>query len=200
MRYVGMVGLAALAAVGSAAEASVTVGQQAPAFTENDTSGRPVSLADFKGRHVVLEWTNPECPFVNKHYGSGNMQALQKELAAKEVVWLTLNSTREGHSEYYPPSRMGQWMQGKGAAPRVTLIDGDSSTARLYAAKTTPHMFVIDPQGKVVYAGAIDDTPSANPADVKAARNYVRAALDESLAGKPVSTASTRPYGCSLKY
>ena len=193
-------GVALLVPTPPALSATAAVGQPAPDFTEADTAGNPIRLADFRGRHVVLEWTNPECPFVRKHYASGNMQSLQKEFGAKDVVWLTINSTRAGHSEYQPPERMEKWMTGHGGAPKAVLIDGDSSTARAYVARVTPHMFVIDPQGRLVYAGAIDDTPSANPADAKKARNYVRAALDESLAGKPVSSASTRAYGCALKY
>jgi hypothetical protein len=137
---------------------------------------------------------------VRKHYDSGNMQGLQKEWGAKEVVWLAVNSTNQGSSEYKNPAQMSGWMRTHGAAPAATLLDGTSAAGRAYEAKTTPHMFVVDPAGKVIYAGAIDDKRSANPADAKTANNYVRAALTEALAGKPVSVASTTPYGCSVKY
>jgi hypothetical protein len=175
-------------------------GTSAPDFTITDTGGKPVHLADYRGKYVVLEWTNPECPFVRKHYSSGNMQGLQKEWGAKDVVWLAINSTNVSHPEHKTAAEMAAWMAAQGGAPRATLVDGTSATARAYAAKTTPHMFVVDPSGKLVYAGAIDDRRSANPADVKGANNYVRAALTEALAGKPVTTASTQPYGCSMKY
>jgi len=175
-------------------------GQPAPAFALTDTAGASVRLADFRGKYVVLEWTNPECPFVRKHYGSGNMQALQKEWGAQGVVWLAINSTNANHPEFKTPAQMNDWLRTQGAAPRAALLDGTSETGRAYAARTTPQMFVIDPSGNVVYAGAIDDRRSANPADVKGAKNYVRAALTEALAGKPVSVASTTPYGCSVKY
>ena len=175
-------------------------GAAAPDFTVADTGGKPVKLADYRGKFVVLEWTNPECPFVRKHYSSQNMQGLQKEWGAKDVVWLTINSTNASHSEYKTPDEMASWMRAQGAAPKATLIDGTSATARAYGAKNTPHMFVIDPAGKLVYDGAIDDKRSTNPADVKIAHNYVRAALTEATAGKPVTTASSTPYGCTMKY
>lgn len=185
-------------AVGGANAA--TVGNAAPEFTIADTAGKPVKLSDFKGKFVVLEWTNPECPFVRKHYDSRNMQDLQKEWGGKDVVWLSINSTNESSGEFKTPQEMGAWMKAQGGAPKAALIDSTSATGRAYAAKTTPHMFVVDPAGKIVYAGAIDDRRSANPADAKVANNYVRAALSESMAGKPVSKASTTPYGCSVKY
>jgi len=175
-------------------------GASAPAFMLTDTAGKTVQLADFRGKYVVLEWTNPECPFVRKHYSSGNMQGLQKEWGAREVVWLSINSTNADSYEFKTPAQMAQWMQAQGAAQKATLIDGTSAAARAYAARATPHMFVIDPAGNVVYNGAIDDRRTANPADAKLARNYVRAALTEAMAGKPVTVASTSPYGCSIKY
>jgi peroxiredoxin len=192
------VGCALLLAAGAAA--AVVSGATAPGFTVTDTAGRAVQLADYKGRFVVLEWTNPECPFVRKHYSSGNMQALQKEWGARDVVWLTINSTNASHFEFKSPREMTAWMQAQGAGPAATLLDSTSATGRAYSAKTTPHMFVVDPGGKIVYAGAIDDKRSANPADARTANNYVRAALTEATAGKPVTVASTTPYGCSIKY
>jgi peroxiredoxin len=179
---------------------AASAGQAAPDFTVTDSTGKPVHLADYKGKFVVLEWTNPECPFVRKHYDSANMQTLQKEWAAKDVVWLSVNSTNQSSFEYKSGAQMNSWMRSQGAAQKAVLIDGDSATGRQYAAKTTPHMFVIDPKGQIVYAGAIDDKRSSRPEDVKTANNYVRLALTEATAGKPVSTPSTTPYGCSVKY
>jgi len=179
---------------------AVNVGQPAPDFTLSDLSGKPVKLSDLKGKFVVLEWVNPECPYVQKHYDSANMQTLQKEFGAKQVAWLAINSTREGHAEFKSPQQMAGWMKEKGGAPAATLLDRDSKVGRLYGAVTTPHMYVIDPKGTLVYVGAIDDKRSTNPADVKTAKNYVRVALGESMAGKAVSNASTSPYGCTVKY
>jgi hypothetical protein len=175
-------------------------GTAAPDFTLTDTTGKVVRLSDYKGKFVVLEWTNPECPFVQAQYNGNGMQPLQKEWGAKDVVWLAINSTNRSHGEYKTPAQMGAWMAEKGAAPKAVLLDDASAAGRAYAAKTTPHMFVIDPAGKVVYAGAIDDKRSARETDRKTAHNYVRAALAEATAGKPVTVASTTPYGCSVKY
>ena len=193
-------GLAIALLFAAGAAAAVVSGAAAPGFTITDTAGKPVRLADYKGKYVVLEWTNPECPFVRKHYSSGNMQSLQKEWSGRDIVWLAINSTNAGHSEFKTPREMSDWVQAQGAAPTAMLLDSTSATGRAYDAKTTPHMFVVDPAGKIVYAGAIDDKRSANPADAKTAHNYVRAALTEATAGKPVSVASTTPYGCSVKY
>ncbi len=177
------------------------VGKPAPDFTLTDVNGKTVKLADFKGKHVVLEWTNPNCPFVVKHYGSNNMQTLQKDKTAKNVVWLSVNSTAKGHSDYMAPAALSSKMIGEWkAAPTGLLMDESGSVGKSYQAKTTPHMYVIDPKGTLVFAGGIDDKRSANPADIKGAKNFVRAALDESMAGKPVSTPTATPYGCSVKY
>ncbi len=186
---------AALAAQGT------TIGQAVPEFALADVNGKVVKLSDFKGKHVVLEWTNPGCPFVVKHYGSNNMQALQKEASARGVVWLSINSTEKNHSDYLSPAKLNAKINGewKGASTYV-LMDETGKVGMAYSAKTTPHMYVIDPAGKLVYAGGIDDKRSANPADVKTAKNYVRAALDETLAGKTVTVATATPYGCSVKY
>jgi len=196
--------LAAMAAFGlltaGAARAQLVPGQSAPAFTLATVDGKPVSLADFRGRYVVLEWNNPHCPFVVKHYGSGNMQSLQKRFAAENVAWLTINSTHTGHADYMAPAALAGWMKEQGAAPTALVLDTDGKVGRAYGARTTPHMYVIDPKGTLVYAGAIDDKRSANAADVKTATNYVVQALGELRAGKPVSAASTTAYGCSIKY
>lgn len=192
--------LALACAFASAAAFASTPGQSAPDFTVADAAGKPVKLSEFRGKYVVLEWTNPECPFVQKHYDSKNMQGLQKEFGGQDVVWLSVNSTNRSHGEFKSGAQMTTWMQGQGAAQKAVLIDDTSSVGKAYAARTTPHMFVIDPAGKIVYAGGIDDKRSANVNDVKTAKNFVRAALTESMAGKPVSVASATPYGCSVKY
>jgi peroxiredoxin len=179
---------------------AASAGQTAPEFVVNDSAGNAVRLADYHGKFVVLEWTNPECPFVQKHYNSANMPALQKEWGAKDVVWLTINSTNRSSSEFKNGAQMNSWMQAHGAAQKAVLIDADSATGMKYAAKTTPHMFVIDPKGEIVYAGAIDDKRSTRLEDAKTATNYVRVALNEAMAGKPVTTPNTAPYGCTVKY
>jgi peroxiredoxin len=185
----------------SLASQAAGVGEPAPAFELKDTQGRSVKLADFKGRHVVLEWTNPGRPFVVKHYGAQNMQALQKEARAKNVAWLSINSTAPGHSDHLAPAALqDRLVKDWGAQPTAVLLDESGTVGRAYAARTTPHMYVIDPAGRLVYAGGIDDKRSANPADIPAARNFVRAALADSLAGKPVATPAAPPYGCSIKY
>lgn len=191
---------AATFATAAPASAAATVGQPAPAFSVTDTSGKTVSLADFKGKHVVLEWVNPGCPFVQKHYNAANMQATQKDAAAKGVVWLAINSTASDAGDYLKPAEMAAWMTQQKAAATATLMDTDGKVGRAYGARTTPHMYIVDPAGKLVYAGAIDNKPSSNPADIPSSTNHVKAALSEALAGKPVSQASTRPYGCSIKY
>jgi len=177
-----------------------TAGQAAPDFTLTDVHGRAVHLADLKGKYVVLEWTNPGCPFVRNHYNTRNMQGLQSEWTGKDVVWLSIDSSNRSSFDFMPPQKLSDWMQARGAAQSAVLVDPDSATARLYQAKTTPHMFVIDREGRIVYAGAIDDRPSTSPADPPAANNYVRAALTQVMGGKPVTTAATTPYGCSVKY
>ena len=191
---------ATLAFVAHSAFAVATVGQQAPAFAVQDTSGRTVSLADFKGRHVVLEWVNPGCPYVVKHYSSANLQGTQRDAVAKGVVWLAVNSTSTDHSDYKTPAALAQWMQQHKAAATATLMDADGKIGRAYGARTTPHLFIVDPKGVLVYAGGIDNKPSSNPADIAGATNHVKVALGEALAGKAISQAATRPYGCSVKY
>jgi peroxiredoxin len=182
------------------AAASATVGQPAPAVSVADSSGKTVSLADFKGKTVVLEWVNPGCPYVRKHYDSANMQATQKAAVTGNVVWLAVNSTHPSHYDHKKAADMAAWMQQQKAAATHTLMDGDGKVGRAYGARTTPHLYVIDARGTLAYAGGIDDKPSANPADVKTAKNHVNAALSDLAAGKPVAQPSTRPYGCSVKY
>ena len=189
----------ALLAAGPALSAA-TIGQPAPGFALPDAADKPLKLSDYAGKYVVLEWTNPDCPFVKKHYNSGNMPALQGEAGGKEIVWLTINSTHPQHSEYKTPAVMKSWLASKNAKPAAMLFDRDGKVGTEYGARTTPHMYIIDPQGKLVYMGAIDDKRSTNVEDVKTAKNFVRVALDEVKAGKPVTLASTVPYGCSIKY
>ncbi len=196
-----MKGLAAFAAASlpALALAAAPAGQPAPAFTAPDLTGAPVNLADYKGKTVVLEWHNFGCPFVQKHYRSGNMQALQKKYGA-EVVWIAVNSTNKSSSDWTEPAALSRQLADFGAAQAKYLVDEAGTLGSAYGAKTTPHMYIIDPTGQVVYNGAIDDKRSTRLEDVKTARNYVAAALDEMKAGKPVSTPSTTPYGCSVKY
>ncbi|GAA4417385.1 thioredoxin family protein [Acidovorax lacteus] len=183
-----------------AAFAAPTVGQAAPDFTLTDTSGRSVRLSDFRGKHVVLEWTNPGCPFVRKHYDGGNLPATQKDATAKGVVWLAINSTEKASSDYLPPARLQAWMQERKAGATAVLMDEEGTVGRAYGARTTPHLYIVNPQGVLAYAGAIDSIPSARPADIERATNYVRTGLEQALAGQPISPASTAPYGCSIKY
>lgn len=199
-RDIATLAVAAALTVPTTARAAAMVGQPAPDFTLTDSNGAKRSLSDLKGKVVVLEWVNFECPFVGKHYGSGNMQKLQKAYTGKGVVWLSINSSAEGKQGYFAPDKINALMKEKGAAPTAYLIDADGAVGRAYGAKTTPHMYVIDAKGSLIYAGGIDDTPSTDQADVPKARNFVSAALDEALAGKPVTTASSTPYGCSVKY
>jgi peroxiredoxin len=176
------------------------IGKPAPDFTLNDLEGKARSLSDYEGKYVVLEWNNPDCPFVRKHYGSGNMQGLQKTYREKGVVWLTVCSSGIGRQGYYEPAELKKMTAKNGAAFDAYLQDAEGTVGRMYGAKTTPHMFVIDPDGVLIYAGAIDDKPSTRKEDIDGATNYVRTALDAAMAGKPVPVASSTPYGCSVKY
>ena len=175
-------------------------GAAAPEFTTEDSTGKPVSLATFKGRTVVLEWTNHGCPYVQKHYGTGTMQQLQKDAAANGVVWLTIVSSSPGQQGYVEGLEADKLTADRMAQPTSVLLDRQGKVGRLYGATTTPHMFVIDPAGKLAYMGGIDDKPSTSPSSIKGARPYVREALDALATGQPVAISSTRPYGCSVKY
>lgn len=184
----------------NAAMAAPEVGKPAPDFTTSDHNGNPVRLSDFAGKAVVLEWHNAECPFVKKHYGSGNMQKLQGRAAADGIVWLTINSGAEGKQGYMNQSQAADFMKNTNHLATHYLVDVSGEVGKSYAAKTTPHMFVIDKQGMVAYMGAIDDKPTADAKDIEGAKNYVSAALDSLAAGTPVEAASTQPYGCAVKY
>jgi peroxiredoxin len=176
------------------------VGSAAPEFSLPAASGKTHSLADYKGKYVVLEWFNPECPFVKKHYGSDNMQKLQKEYTGKGVVWLTIDSNAPGTEGNLTAEQAQKVMSSWKTKQTALLLDPDSKVAKIYGAKNTPDMIVISPEGKIVYEGAIDSKATPNPADIPNSTNYVKAALDESLAGKPISNPTTKPYGCSVKY
>jgi peroxiredoxin len=199
-RNAALLGCALVLGASAASRAAATVGEKAPDFSLADSRGQKRSLADLKGKYVVLEWVNYECPFVQKHYNTGNMQGLQKTYTGKGVVWLAINSSAPGKQGNFTPAEIEARSKQHNAGFSAYLIDSDGTVGRAYGAKTTPHMFLIDPSGTLLYAGGIDDTPSTEPADVKTARNFVRSALDETLAGKPVSVSSSQPYGCSVKY
>jgi peroxiredoxin len=188
------------AALPTAAWASADIGQPAPAFTAADSNGKTWSLADLRGKVVVLETTNHDCPYVGKHYRSANMQTQQREAAAKGVVWLTVASSAPGEQGYVTAAQANELVKSSNAAPAAVLLDPQSKIARAYGATVTPHMYVIDAKGTLVYKGGIDSIPSADVADIPKATQYVRVALDDVLTGKPIAEASTRPYGCSLKY
>lgn len=176
------------------------VGDAAPAFTANDSNGKTQSLDQYRGKFVVLEWHNQGCPYTKKHYVSGNMQELQKEWTGKGVVWFTVISSAPGAQGYVTASQENDYLAQMRAAPTAALLDPDGKLGHLYNAKTTPDMYVIDPAGKLVYTGAIDNRPTPDAEDVKGADNYVSDALTAAMAGKPVATPYTRSYGCSVKY
>ena len=195
-----LLGLAAAAVIAAPAAAAPVLNQPAPAFTVADADGKSRSLAEFRGKTVVLEWTNNGCPYVQKHYNSGHMQGLQKEATAEGVVWLTIISSAPGFQGYLTPPQAKAWKAKAGAHSSDVLLDPKGTVGRAYAARTTPHMFVIDRTGKLVYMGGIDDQATTDPDSLKTAKNYVTAALADVQAGRPVATAVTRPYGCSVKY
>jgi len=176
------------------------VGEAAPEFTATASSGKSVHLSDYRGKYVVLEWHNNGCPYVGKQYNSGNMQKLEKEWTVRGVVWFTIESSAPGKQGYVTASQENDYLTKVQAAPTAALLDPTGSIGHLYDAKTSPHMFVIDPHGTLIYDGAIDDKPTTDLNDVAGATNYVSLALEQAMAGKPVATPVTRPYGCSVKY
>jgi hypothetical protein len=197
---VAIVGGAGVAIFGQPAEASVETGAQAPAFSVVDASGATRTLSEFRGRTVVLEWTNHGCPYVRKHYDAGNMQGLQQEATASGVVWLQVISSAQGEQGYLDGAGARARVQTDNAHPTATLLDPAGVMGRAYGARNTPHMYVINGEGVLVYQGAIDDRPSARPSTLEGATNYVRAALADVAAGRAVRVAETTPYGCSVKY
>lgn len=180
--------------------AALRVGEPAPGFEGVDTGGNVHRLADYRGKTVVLEWTNHDCPYVRKHYGAGNMQAQQREAAAQGVVWLSIISSAPGKQGHVSPEAAEELTRKRKAAPLAVILDSEGRIGRAYHARTTPHMFIIDATGVLVYMGGMDSISTASPDDIPQATQYVRAALQELAAGKPVSTPVTRPYGCSVKY
>jgi len=184
----------------SVAAYGVRVGDPAPDFTGTDSHGQTHKLSEYKGKFVVLEWTNNGCPYTRKHYDSGNMQSLQKQWTAKGVIWLTVLSSAPGEQGYMTAAQENAYIGKVHADPTAALLDPAGAIGHEYGAKTTPHMFVIDPTGKLIYDGAIDDHPTTDVSDIPSSKNYVSAALTEAMAGQPVATTYTRPYGCSVKY
>lgn len=182
------------------AATSATVDQSAPNFTLQGADGKSHTLSHYTGKYVVLEWTNPQCPFVRKFYGSNTMQTLQNTETAKGVVWLRINSGAPGHEGSQTPEELASYVKTNHVAATQSLLDPTGKVGRMYGARNTPQMFVINPRGKLIYAGGIDNKPSTDPADIATATNFVTAALDESMAGKPVTTSTAPPYGCSVKY
>ncbi len=199
MRRLPILTAAVLAALSLSAHAA-KVGDAAPDFTATDSRGQTHKLSEYRGKYVVLEWTNSNCPFTRKHYTSGNMQALQKEWTAKGVVWLTVLSSAPGNDGYKTAAEENAWVEQIHAAPTAVLLDPSGALGHEYEAKTTPDMYVIDASGKLIYSGAIDDRRTVDLSDVKGANNYVSDALTEAMAGQPVQVAYTRSYGCSVKY
>jgi peroxiredoxin len=192
--------IALLAVVATLPGFAARVGEPAPAFTATDSNGQVHSLSSYKGKIVVLEWHNQGCPYTRKHYESGNMQRLQKEWTTKGVVWLTVITSAPGHQGYVTPDQENAYLAEMKAAPTAALLDPTGTLGHLYGAKTTPHMFIIDRNGVLIYNGAIDSKPSTEESDIPGATNYVSQALAETLAGKPVSVPVSQPYGCSVKY
>lgn len=190
----------AAASLNGTAQATVEIGKSAPDFALTDLNGKTHKLSDYRGKTVVLEWVNPECPFVIKHYSSGNIPHLQKSATADGVVWLTINSGHLGAQGDYNATKASAWMRENGAAPTAYFRDQDGKVGRLYGAKTSPHLYVITGDGTLVYNGAIDSIRSADKADLAKATNYVAEALTAVKSGKPVETVTSQPYGCSVKY
>jgi hypothetical protein len=179
---------------------AVKLGEPAPNFTATDSNGEAHTLAAYRGKFVVLEWHNQGCPYTQKHYNSGYMERLQKEWTQKGVIWLTVISSAPGTQGYVTAEEENDYLRRMKAAPTAALLDPSGALGHLYSAKTTPHMFIINPDGVLIYDGAIDDKPTSDPEDIASAHNYVSQALTEAMAGKPVSTPTSRPYGCSVKY
>lgn len=180
--------------------ANLRTGNPAPEFTLTDSNGKSHNLSDYRGKYVILEWINHGCPFVVKHYSSGNMQALQKEYTGKDVIWFSVCSSAEGKQGYMSNEEWNTTVLEKGASPTAVLIDEDGTVGKMYDARTTPHMYVIDPEGKLIYQGAIDDKRSTDVADIATSENYVRTTLTKAMAGEAIDKAQTQPYGCSVKY
>lgn len=200
MKKLSLCAAIAISAVLSLPAWAARVGEKAPDFGATDSNGVEHTLSQYAGKYVVLEWHNNGCPYVRKQYNSGNMQKLQKEWTARGVVWLTVISSAPGMQGYVTADEENAYLKQVGAAPTAALLDPSGKLGHLYDAKTSPHMFIIDPSGTLIYNGAIDDQPTPDPASIEGATNYVSQALTEAMAGKPVSVPTSRPYGCSVKY
>lgn len=195
-----LIGWAAAALIAGGAAHALEPGDEAPAFTLTSTSGEAVSLSDFEGKPVVLEWINYDCPFVKKHYASGNMPELQEKYTGKDVVWLSINSSAEGKQGYLPPEKLAERSEKEGNKASAILLDPEGTVGKAYGAKTTPHLYVIDKEGKLAFMGGIDDKPTTDISDIDGATNYVAAALEALMAGKEVKVTKVKPYGCGVKY
>lgn len=195
-----LVAFTALAVIAAPASGAAVVGKPAPLFKAADVNGKAVSLSDFRGKTVVIEWNNPDCPFVRKHYGSGNMQKTQAAAVKEGVVWLTINSSAPGNQGHVNGAQAKAYLAKSAARPTAYLLDPNGLVGKAYDAKTTPHLYIVNKAGILVYAGGIDNKATPNPTDIQSARNHVLAALSEMKGGKPVSVATSRPYGCAVKY
>ena len=191
---------ALLLALTASTGAALQIGEPAPGFTAIDTSGKSHNLGNFRGKPVILEWTNHDCPYVRKHYNSGNMQQQQRTATEKGAVWLSIISSAPGKQGHVTPTQADALTVQRKAAPSAVILDENGDIGRLYGAKTTPHMYIIDAEGKLAYMGGIDSIASSNPADISKATQYVLPALTQVLDSKPVASSVTRPYGCSVKY
>jgi peroxiredoxin len=200
MKRIGVGVLVAVLAASAGVARALPPGSMAPEFKGVDSNGVTHSLAEYRGKYVVLEWANKGCPYEQKHYNSGNMESLQKMWTSKGVVWLSIISSAPGQQGYVTPAEENDYLKTMKASQTAALLDPAGAIGHLYDARTTPHMFVIDPAGKIVYQGAIDDKPTPDPSSLKTADNYLNDALNAALAGKPVAVAVTKPYGCSVKY
>ena len=189
-----------LIALVSTTALALTPNSAAPDFKGTDSTGHSQTLAQYRGKYVVLEWANKGCPFEQKHYNSGNMESLQREWTAKGVVWLSVLSSGPGQQGNVTPAEENTYLSTMHAAPTAAILDPSGNIGRLYGARTTPHIFIIDPAGKLIYQGALDDQPTPDPSSLKGAHNYVSEALTAAMSGKPVPTAVTRPYGCNVHY
>ena len=192
--------LLVIAQAAIAAPGEPEIGKPAPLFSATDSNGKTHNLADYRGKIVVLEWTNHDCPYVRKHYGAGNMQALQNDAREADIIWLTVISSAPGKQGYVDPAEANKLTVSRNAAPHAVLLEPDGAIGKAYGAKTTPHMYIIEAQGVLRYKGGIDDKPTSDPADIDGAENYVRAALADLASGSAVRTPVSRPYGCSVKY
>ena len=200
MKRIGLGVLIAMFAASAGVGRALPAGSAAPEFKGVDSNGVEHSLSEYRGNYVVLEWANQGCPYEQKHYLSGNMESLQKQWTGKGVVWLSIISSAPGEQGYVTPAQENDYLKSMKASPTAALLDPKGAIGHLYDARTTPHMFVIDPVGKIVYQGAIDDKPTPDPSSLKTADNYLNDALNAAMAGKPVAVAVTKPYGCSVKY